>query len=646
VKNIPIIGKFLSILALFGVFAVGSTVYSALQMRGIDSGYKAIADSITQAELLLLRSNRIFLGMKADVAQIVIDTDPATDAKDLAAVKAERAEFDMAMSAAAAASPAHSNELLTIKSQADALMDNGCAATVIDGSKATTAAETAVVQAEYLASCSSGFAPISAAIIVARKAMDAEADEQMAAISAATSNAIMLTYAMVLGGLTMVMLAGFFGIRAWVVKPVKNLQAAMARLAGGDLRAEVAGTERKDEIGGMARAVQVFKDAGQETIRLATETAAERAAAAAARDRAHAETEAAGAQQAIVVEALADGLESLAKGDLVFRLNTPFSVAYEKLRENFNSALATLQATMQSIGGTTQSVRSGAEEITQASDDLSRRTEQQAASLEETAAALDEITATVRKTAEGAKEAREVVATAKTDAERSGEVVKQTVAAMSGIESSSKQISNIIGVIDEIAFQTNLLALNAGVEAARAGDAGRGFAVVATEVRALAQRSADAAKEIKTLISASGAQVASGVTLVGETGRALGRTVEQVEQLNRLVGEIAASAQEQATGLHQVNTAVNQMDQVTQQNAAMVEQATAASHSLAGEAAELARLVGQFQTGTVAQQHAARNPAAHKPAPAKSRIPAAAPIGKFNAAPAKAAAAADNWDEF
>ena len=264
-----------------------------------------------------------------------------------------------------------------------------------------------------------------------------------------------------------------------------------------------------------------------------------------------------------------------------------------------------------------QGVRSGAEEITQASDDLSRRTEQQAASLEETAAALDQITATVRHTAEGASEARNTVSAAKADAERSGAVVREAVQAMGGIETSSKQIGHIIGVIDEIAFQTNLLALNAGVEAARAGDAGRGFAVVATEVRALAQRSAEAAKEIKALISASGQQVEAGVKLVGETGKALERIVAQVAQLNRLVADIAASAQEQATGLHEVNTAVNQMDQVTQQNAAMVEESTAASHGLSGEAKELARLVGQFNLGDIAPKPAAAAPRKALPPAAK-----------------------------
>ena len=357
-------------------------------------------------------------------------------------------------------------------------------------------------------------------------------------------------------------------------------------------------------------------------------------------------------------------LEALANGDLTHRITGDMPARSEMLKRNFNATADKLQQTMQSIATNTQGVRAGAAEITQSSDDLSRRTEQQAASLEETAAALDQITATVRKTAEGANEARNVANAAKADAERSGLVVGETVTAMSGIETSSKQITNIIGVIDEIAFQTNLLALNAGVEAARAGDAGRGFAVVATEVRALAQRSADAAKEIKTLISASGAQVEMGVKLVGETGQALGRIVEQVARLNRLIGDIAGSAQEQATGLAEVNSSVNQMDQVTQQNAAMVEESTAASHSLVAEAEELARLVGQFRIGEHAAFAAAPAPRAvqpgaragdrlgQKPQPAPRRAPPATPArataaGKFVAVPhAGNAAAQDNWDEF
>ncbi|MCL6507424.1 MAG: chemotaxis protein, partial [Bryobacteraceae bacterium] len=239
-----------------------------------------------------------------------------------------------------------------------------------------------------------------------------------------------------------------------------------------------------------------------------------------------------------------------------------------------------------------------------------RRTEQQAASLEETAAALDEITATVQRSAAGAKKASDAASEARADANKSGEVVREAVAAMGAIEGSSRQITQIIGVIDEIAFQTNLLALNAGVEAARAGDAGRGFAVVAQEVRGLAQRSAEAAKEIKTLIATSTAQVERGVKLVGHTGEALADIVAKVGAIDGLISEIASSSDEQAQGLAQVNVAVNQMDQVTQQNAAMVEEANAAAASLSNESHELTRLVCQFQTRDNARQGASRRRAA------------------------------------
>jgi methyl-accepting chemotaxis protein len=365
-------------------------------------------------------------------------------------------------------------------------------------------------------------------------------------------------------------------------------------------------------------------------------------------DRARREAEearlAAERAQTEVVEGTAAGLAALASGDLTHRLNKEFPPAYEKLRADFNAAMESLQSAMSNIGANASGIGMGSREMSQAADDLSKRTEQQAATLEQTAAAMDEITATVRKTAEGATEANKVVAVARGEAEKSGIVVREAVTAMGEIEASAQKISQIIGVIDEIAFQTNLLALNAGVEAARAGDAGRGFAVVASEVRALAQRSAAAAKEIKALISASTQQVGQGVELVGQTGQALGRIVVKVSEISSLVSDIAASAQEQATGLHQVNTAVNQMDQVTQQNAAMVEQSTAASHALAQDASELTRLVARFQTGAedIAAPQRGHSPM-RRPPPLARRSSAIAMKPTRQALPH---VADESWEEF
>ena len=318
-------------------------------------------------------------------------------------------------------------------------------------------------------------------------------------------------------------------------------------------------------------------------------------AAEAARKRAEAEVME--QERASVVRSVGAGMAALAAGDLTFRMPDDLAPEYRQLRHDFNAAVDRIQATISTVTATTGGIGSSAQEMSEASDDLSRRTEQQAAGLEQTAAALDEITATVKTTAEGARQASVTVADAKAEAQRSGEVVGRAIQAMGQIEDSSRQIGQIIGVIDEIAFQTNLLALNAGVEAARAGDAGRGFAVVASEVRALAQRSAEAAREIKTLISASSRQVGEGVSLVGETGQALQSIVGKVAEIDGIISGISASANEQAVGLAQVNAAVNQMDQVVQQNAAMVEESTAASHALKGETANLVRLMSAFQTG-------------------------------------------------
>jgi methyl-accepting chemotaxis protein len=362
------------------------------------------------------------------------------------------------------------------------------------------------------------------------------------------------------------------------------------------------------------------------------------------------------------VKKIAAGLSQLAKGDLEQRIADAFIPEFEQLRVDFNTSLETLAKSMASIAASGQAIRAGTSEISTASDDLSRRTEQQASSLEETTAALGEITTTVKKTADGAGHAREVVEEARADAERGGEIVGKAVEMMGKIERSSQQIGQIIGVIDEIAFQTNLLALNAGVEAARAGEAGRGFAVVASEVRALAQRSAQAAKEIKALISTSTSQVGEGVALVADTGKALEQIEGKVGEITGLVGEIATNAQAQATGLQEINTAVNEMDQVTQQNAAMVEEATAAARTLAGEADALARMIEHYRIGQSADDSLRRElrrvaphafpDAAAKPA-AKAKTPERPPSSAPRRAPVKAVAASrapkpasEDWKEF
>ncbi len=352
------------------------------------------------------------------------------------------------------------------------------------------------------------------------------------------------------------------------------------------------------------------------------------------------------------VAEIGDGLAELANNNLQHRLDRPFSPEFEKVREDYNRSLERLQAVISSVVQSSEAIRSGTQEISDASDDLSRRTEQQAASLEETAAALDEITATVRRSAEGAKQANLAASAAKTDAAASGEVMTQAITAMGEIESSAGQITNIIGVIDEIAFQTNLLALNAGVEAARAGDAGRGFAVVAQEVRALAQRSAEAAKEIKSLIASSSDQVKRGVKLVGDTGQALHGIAAKVTEIDALIAEMAQSAQEQSTGLGQVNVAVNQMDQVTQQNAAMVEEATAAASSLRLEADGMADQMAQFRTGASLTRPARAAAGRPQMAQAGRDTPTASPAGRLQNRLATAMRgggaqpAAQDWEEF
>ena len=439
---------------------------------------------------------------------------------------------------------------------------------------------------------------------------------------------------MVIGGFVALAAAGLMGwlLSRSIADPVSQMTQVMRRLASGDHAVEPPAADRRDELGEMAAAVTHFRDAAIEKLRLEAEAAQIRDAAAAER-QVNEERERKAAQDlAAVVADLGSGLSSLARGDLSFRLNNAFPGQYRQLRTDFNAAMGELQTAMSVIDGNAKAIRGGVGEIAQASDDLARRTEHQAATLEQTAAALDEITATVRRSAETAGTVRHLVASAKDDAESSSAVVTNAVDAMSAIERSSVEISQIVGVIDEIAFQTNLLALNAGVEAARAGDAGRGFAVVASEVRALAQRSAGAAKEIKALISNSNHEVGAGVDLVRRTGEALARILQQVTEINGLASGISTAAQEQSSALQGVNTAINQLDQVIQQNAAMVEQSTAATHALSVETDELASLVSRFGGGDDRA----------KPAAVRTRRAASAP----RVHGATALKPVESWEEF
>ncbi|MEP9370511.1 methyl-accepting chemotaxis protein [Mesorhizobium sp. KR1-2] len=388
-------------------------------------------------------------------------------------------------------------------------------------------------------------------------------------------------------------------------KRLDKVITATVGIASGKTDVDLSESVKKDEIGEMARSLGVLRDATLAKSRLEMEAAEARERDAKEEQRRAAEAAERERQTRFAVDSLAEALQKLADGDTTHRIEDHFAGSLDQVRLDFNSSAEKLQMTLLSVGENAQAIQAGSGEIRAASDDLATRTEQQVAAVEQTAAAVEEISSSLKDTSKRAEEVGGLVEGTRVSAEKSGEVVKRAVVAMSGIESSSKEISNIIGVIDEIAFQTNLLALNAGVEAARAGDAGRGFAVVAQEVRQLAQHSATAAREIKMLINKSGEQVNTGVELVSETGAALDEIASRVSQIDQNVAAIIIAAREQATSLNEISSAINSIDQGTQRNAAMVEEQTAASHALANEVVALNDLLAQFRTGNK-PSHAAR----------------------------------------
>jgi methyl-accepting chemotaxis protein len=665
--------KTLAPVVIMGVMMVAMIVLSADSLRTLSSAGNEIIAKRDRAVLELSRAARAFVYAPYSVlGSIVYDSDsPAGKAATEDFQKVGESTLGI-LDQAAGLLPEKAAEIGQFKSRFSDFMkkakqafDMGAAAPGVDhGRSLKPEALDDLAQAAKLG----GEVDLASRALVKdlkdfNDRVVAEDIEKAKQLGEASEQAV--TELEIVGGLALLIAGGFAfwmsGVK--IARPLNQLAAKMKQLASGELSVVVEGLGRRDEVGEMAQAVQVFKQNAVERVRAEEAEQAARAASEVERERSAAEKAQTTEMLGSAMHSLGEGLRKLADGDLTTRLEQGFNGDMVRIRDDFNLAAEKLAETLRAVVSSTNAIHSGTREISTASDDLSHRTEQQAASLEETAAALEEITQTVKRSAEGAKHAAEVVANADNDAKKGAVIVKQAVEAMDAIAKSSAQIGQIIGVIDEIAFQTNLLALNAGVEAARAGDAGKGFAVVASEVRALAQRSADAAKEIKGLISTSTTQVRSGVELVAGSGKALERILSQVSEINRVVAEIASGAQEQATGLSQVNVALNLMDQSTQQNATMVEESTAASHSLSQETSQLATLVDQFRVGegeenAVRRQlekvvpHAFAKPTAppSRPQPkveprAAAKAATSAPARKVRVA-GGGASASDDWSEF
>lgn len=450
--------------------------------------------------------------------------------------------------------------------------------------------------------------------------------------------------ALVIGGIALIGIAMVLSamLSRMIARPITTLTAAMGQLADGD-NDIVVDADRADELGDMARAVLVFRDTAVAKAEAeAAKALADLAKLAAERNKAEADT-----AQRQVVEALDTALEALAAGDLTHVISTPFAPEYERLRTAFNVAVQGLEESLAGVAGSAESVRAGANQICSASEHLSHRTEQQASTLQETTSATNQVTDMVGGTARSAADARTAITMANGDATDGRAIVEQAISAMDAIKVGSQEISEIITMIDGIALQTNLLALNAGVEAARAGETGRGFAVVAGEVRELAKRTVDAAKDIKELIVKSSEEVKLGVDRVGETGDMLARVVSRIGDANTLVVDIAQGAQTQAESMKQVNGAVASMDRATQQNAAMAEEATAAARILATEADELATLVSRFRLNKTrtAEPQVTTSQRERGPAPTLSRPSREAPR-TAGALALKVAVIEDDWQEF
>jgi len=610
VDNLKISIKILAVIALLSGVTVVEIGLGALALRNVDESFTTITNYGFPTALNVARANRFLKQMGYDTYRTIAYDGASAEAKSAAALEENSYKSALQMlHADAVLDPSNKSVYDGYETKVNAIQDivKTVVAHGLKNEKDEAARE--MVKGDEL------FASLSEEMTKFNEVNIESANAEAAATSATSHMTIVTTIAIGVAGLAICVGIGLWLAMARITKPLTRLAEHMTTLAQGTLDIEIEGTERGDEIGQMAKTVLVFRDAGLEKIRLEAAAVEQRQQAEEQRLKAeeerrrNAEAQAAAAEeQARAVKALADGLGRMSEGDLTVSLDEGFTEAYRQIKDDFNTTIARLRETIESIVTSTRDVTNASEEISSSTTDLSQRTEEQAASIEETSASMEEIAATVKKNAENAQAANQSATKARDVADHGGQVVARAVEAMAQIEMSAGKISDIIGVIDEIARQTNLLALNAAVEAARAGDAGRGFAVVASEVRTLAQRSSQAAKDIKDLITNSNGQVKDGVALVNQAGAALAEIVDSIKAVATVVSEIAGASIEQASGVEQVNKALTQMDEVTQQNSALVEENAATAKTLEHQAKAMDERVSFFRIGG-AQTSGAAGPA-------------------------------------
>lgn len=605
--NLSIRVKFLAIVIGLVVCSAGFGSFLTTKLGTISDEYQDFIDHQASAATLLVDANRSLQAMGYSAYQTLVYDGTSQEGKTaLASFQYNAKMFQERLQNVVGLVPSYADEANDNIAQFNAIE-----ATIKKAVEQRAGRNFAGAKA-LLGNADNQIVPLAARMAKAADEMLATTQQLSTAIN---SNAKQIrTWSQISTALvTLLSLAIAYCVTVYgVTRPLSAVTTRLQSLAVGDHDAKISGVERKDEIGLIARSLEVFRSAAVAKVELEQEVSAARQTADAERERNEHVRLQEEAQLRHVIKMLGSGLKRFADGDLSHQIAEPFVPQLDELRDDYNNTASRLSAAIQVIRTNAEAMKSESNEIRTAADQLSKRTESQAASVEETAAALEEISINVRDSSVRASEAAQIVQRARAGAERSGHIVENAITAMGEIEKSSREIANIIGVIDEIAFQTNLLALNAGVEAARAGEAGKGFAVVAMEVRELAQRSAGAAREIKTLINTSSGQVKQGVTLVSDTGAALSSIVAEVQEINGFVTAIVEAAREQSNALGAISVAINSIDQATQHNAAMVEESSAASNQLAEEAAALTNLVMNFRIVDLPGGHMVEIPAASR----------------------------------